>query len=432
MGAYRLFANPGVEPARIIAAQAARTAARCRNATRVLVVQDTTSLDYSRHPRTTGLGVLDNGHAQGLLVHSSLVINEAGTPLGVVAQEVWARENHPERPEDWRYRVPLEAKESRKWLTGLRQSHERLGPDVAVVTVADREADVFELFALASALHRDWIVRARHDRVVAEEPGRLVAGVEATEVGAEATVTVSCPKGQHTRTAHTQVRWAPVTLPPPAEKAKQAIAEWWEAHPEVARIVPTPLDPVAVSVVLVSEGDPPAGVEPVHWLLVTSLPVTTAAEALECVTYYQWRWLIERFHFVLKSGCRIERLQLADATALTRALAILSGVAWHLLALTFRAREEPTAPCTTVVPPAMWQALWATQSPGRPVPPEPPDVQTFVRAVARLGGFLGRRHDGEPGVTTLWRGLMRLHDLTTAYAAGLAAVLSHSTSSPCV
>jgi hypothetical protein len=140
-------------------------------------------------------------------VHSSLVVSEAGTPLGVVAQEVWARADHPEHPEDWRYRVPLEAKESRKWLTGLHQSHERLGPEVAVVTVADREADVFELFALATVLQRDWVIRARHDRVGAEEPGRLVAAVEAAAAGGAATVTVSCAKGQHTRPAHTQVRW---------------------------------------------------------------------------------------------------------------------------------------------------------------------------------------------------------------------------------
>jgi len=418
MGAYRFFHNAAVDHDGLVEAMATVTAGRCREEKRVVVIQDTTSLDYTGHPHTQGLGCLDNEHARGLLVHTSLAVSEAGVPLGVVAQDVWAREEHPERPEDWRHRVPIEAKESVKWLDGLRQSQARLAEGCRVVTVADREADVFEVFALAQELDGDWVIRARHDRVVAEGADLLVATVEAVSAGEQTTVTVTCAGGHRTRTARTQVQWTQVHLIPPQERAKQEVAAWWTAHPTVDRRVSVPRSPVRVGVVLVTEVDPPPGEKALRWLLLTSLPVASDADALRCVRYYQLRWLIERFHFVLKSGCRIERLQLQDALALGRALAVLSGVAWHLLALTLHAREHPTAPCTTVVAPEVWQALWATQTPSLALPAEPPDLRTFVRAVARLGGFLGRRRDGEPGPTTVWRGLTRLNDLTAAYWTG--------------
>jgi hypothetical protein len=417
VAAYRFFANDAVEAAELIEAMAEATAARCRGMDQVVVIQDTTSLDYTRHRQTQGLGILDNENARGLLVHSSLAVSDVGVPLGLVAQKVWARQEHPERPDDWRYRVPIEAKESSKWLVGLRQTQTRLA-GLRVVTVTDREGDVFELFVAATELQSEWVIRARHDRVVADDGGHLVASVSAASVGAEATVTVTCAGGHHTRRARTQLRWTRVRLVPPEERFKKEIAAWWEANPTVVPQVSTPLPTLEVGVVLVTEIDASPNEKPLRWLLLTSLPLASAADALWCVQIYQWRWLIERFHYVLKSGCRIERLQLANAQALERALAVLSGVAWRLLALAYQARESPCLPCTTVVSTQAWQALWATQYPQLPLPTDPPDLRTFVHAVARLGGFLGRRSDGEPGVTTLWRGLIRLTDITAAYWAG--------------
>lgn len=419
IGAYRFLNNPRVEHPTLIAAMAQATAARCRAAARViLVLQDTTSLDYTGQRRKQGMGLLENEHLRGLMVHSSLAVSDDGVPQGLVVQEVWAREKHPERPEDWRYRVPIEAKESRKWLDGLRATQDRLADCPRVVTVADREADLFELFTLADELTGAWVIRARQDRVVVGGGPHLVAQVEAVAVGAQATVQVTCAGGHHTRAATTQLRWTTLTVVPPEERAKREIAAWRTAHPAVPPLVSTPLVPQSLGVILVTEAAPPAGETPLRWLLLTNLPLTTAADALRCVAYYQLRWLIERFHFVLKSGCRIERLQFDDALATGRALALLSGIASRLLTLTLAARAQPTADCTTAVAPAAWQALWATQNPTQPLPDEPPDLRTFVRAVARLGGFLGRKHDGEPGVTTLWRGLTRLNDLTAAYLAG--------------
>jgi hypothetical protein len=432
IGAYRFFNSPWIDRADLVAAMANVTAERCQGVARVLVIQDTTSLDYTSQPQKKGMGPLDSAYTRGLLVHSSMAVSEEGVPLGLVTQEVWAREEHPTRPDDWRYRVPIEAKESVKWLRGLRQTQERLAGCGTVVTVADREADLFELFALAEEVSGDWVVRARHDRVVTGEFGHLVASVEAAAVGAPTPVRATCAGGQRTRSAQTQVQWTRLEVMPPEERAKKDIAAWWATHPTVAPVVRTPLSPLTLGVVLVTEVNPPPGEPAVRWLLLTSLPLATAEDARRCVGYYQLRWLIERFHFVLKSGCRIERLQLHDALAIGRALAVLSGVAWRLLHLALDAREHPTVPCTAIVATEEWQALWATQQPHLPLPAEPPDLRTFVRAVARLGGFLGRTRDGEPGVTTLWRGLTRLNDLTIAYVVGRTEARSPPADCRCV
>lgn len=127
------------------------------------------------------------------------------------------------------------------------------------------------------------------------------------------------------------------------------------------------------------------------------------------------RWLVERYHFVLKSGCLVERLQLETAERLRRALVVYSEVAWRLLWLTYEARAHPEAPCTEVFDELTWRLLWVADCPTAVVPVTPPDLRTAVRKIAMLGGFLGRRGDGEPGVKTLWRGLRRLNDIVATY-----------------
>jgi hypothetical protein len=295
----------------------------------------------------------------------------------------------------------------------VRQTEAQFGAPAQVVTVADREADVYEVFAVAHELQGDWVIRARHDRALADA-AKLVATVAQAPVCATTTVEVARTAARPARQATLEVRAAQVVLVPPVRWGT-AIARWWEAHPEAERLAPETLQAVPVGVVLVTEPQPPAGEVPVRWLLLTSLPVGTAAAALTVVRYYRYRWLIERFHFVLKSGCRVEHLQLGTAERLTRALAVYAGVAWRLLWLTYEARAHPTAPCTVILDPDVWPVLCVLSQPRAPVPQQPPDLRTAVRAIAALGGFLGRKHDGDPGVQTLWRGLQRLQEAVCAW-----------------
>lgn len=151
------------------------------------------------------------------------------------------------------------------------------------------------------------------------------------------------------------------------------------------------------------------------WLLLTTLPVTSFEDVVQCLRWYSYRWLIERYHYVLKSGCRIEQLQLETAERIHRALATYTIVAWRLLWITYLARYHPDAPADTVLETHEWQALYCTIHHTALPPPSPPSVHTCVRWIAQLGGFLARRRDGEPGVKTIWQGLRRLHDIAQTW-----------------
>ncbi len=174
--------------------------------------------------------------------------------------------------------------------------------------------------------------------------------------------------------------------------------------------------------VLAEEDAAPTGVRPVCWLLLATFPVITFDDAIRCVSYYSYRWLIERYHFVLKSGCGLEKLQLETGEGIHRALSTYCIVAWRLLWLTYEARRNPDLPCDRVLETHEWQSLYCCVHKTSIPPVTPPSLHEAVVLIARLGGFLGRKGDGEPGVKTIWRGLRRLHDIASGWQ------LSHSAS----
>ncbi|WP_416666359.1 IS4 family transposase [Egbenema bharatensis] len=182
---------------------------------------------------------------------------------------------------------------------------------------------------------------------------------------------------------------------------------------EVPRNHPTPhkLEPVTLNAVFVEEAVPPSdGGKPIRWLLLTSLPIESFEQVSQCVEWYSYRWLIERFHYTLKSGCGIEELQLESALRKRKALATYSIVAWRLMWLTYQARLTPDASCQVVLQPAEWRLLRRKFVP-KSRSNKPPTLRQAMVWIAQLGGFLARKGDGEPGVKTLWRGLTKLHNL---------------------
>jgi Transposase Tn5 dimerisation domain len=173
---------------------------------------------------------------------------------------------------------------------------------------------------------------------------------------------------------------------------------------------PNPCQPVPLNVLLVEETTPPTEDKPIRWLLLTTLPVESLEQAWQYVQWYSLRWLIERFHYTLKSGCRIEQLQLETTERLLNALATYSIVAWRLMALVYQARLSPDASCERVLQPSQWKLLRRKFEP-KNRSQKPPTLRQAVRWIAQLGGFLARTRDGEPGLKTLWRGLGVLHHL---------------------
>jgi hypothetical protein len=365
----------------------------------LLAIQDSTSFNFAGRPALQGLGVLEDNHTPGFFAHSTLAVSEQGVPLGVLGQQVWSRSQNLERDKDAHKQKPITEKESFKWLQSVRQL-----PDTSkrVVTVCDREADVYELFQEADQQNLDYIVRASRNRRLEDAP-LLRDHLGQISAADRYTITVRRQVNQAQRVATVALRYSTVTLLPP-QRPKSALA--MELHP------------ITVQVVEVKEVDAPADVkEPIHWILLTSLAVNSLDDAHQIVRYYTYRWLVERFHFVLKSGgCDFEASQLRTVEALHRLLAICSRVAWRLLWLTYEARQNPDKPCTCVLTESEWHALTAFTNKSNTPAHSPPTLRQAVRAIAQLGGFIGRKSDGEPGVKTLWRGWQRFQDIAATWS----------------
>jgi hypothetical protein len=354
----------------------------------LLVVQDSTSFNFAHHPQTSGLGVLDDNRSPGFFAHSSLAVSVEGVPLGLLDQQVWQRAVSQGRKHNTHQTVPITEKESFKWLQGLQNS---LPVDQAweVITVCDREGDVYELFQLAQQQGAKFIVRAVRNRRL-ESGNTLFEAVAALQPVGEIPVEIASRRSLATRTAQLELRCTALTLLPPKNRSP---------HNRAFALTPLP-----ITVIEAREPQPPPDTEPVHWLLVTNLTVPDKATAEQMLRYYSYRWLVERFHFVLKSGCQFESSQLQSFAALSRFLGVCSGVAWQLLWMTHQARSTPEASCETVLTLSQWQALAAYMHHSPEPPQQAPSLRQAIRWIGQLGGFIGRKSDGEPGVQVLWRG----------------------------
>lgn len=272
--------------------------------------------------------------------------------------------------------------------------------DLEVWVSGDREADIFELFAMPRRAGLHLVIRAEHDRKVeSEEAQYLRQAVENAPVLGEMEVSVPRSRKRKERTGKLQVQACTLKLAPPRNHLDRK-----------------DLPPVPVSVVRVREVQTtPEGEEPIEWMIITTLPVYSLGRAVEVIEAYAQRWKIERYHYVLKSGCGVEKLQLESADRIERALSIYNIVAWRLLYMTYVARVAPDLPCTAVLEDDEWKALFVVASKRpRPLPEQVPSVREAVRMVAALGGFLGRKGDKDPGIQAIWTGFRRLMDFTHA------------------
>ena len=399
--AYRFFSNRRVQARSIFEAHAQSTTKRLEGRPIVLVAQDTTFFNYTAHPRVAGLGPIgaNRQKQRGFAMHSAMAIDaESGEPLGLLGAILWARKDPAAATATTTARPTKtpEEKESARWIKMLERVTRNIPDGTQVVAVSDRESDTIEyLHAAVRGKHR-FVARATHNRRLAKgEESRLWQAAEAAEVLGVSTIQV--PRADNRPERQAMLALQAVTVDLAAPSGKRA------------------LGPVRVTAVLAREVMCPEGQEPLHWLLLTNVPVDAAADAVRCLRWYAHRWRIERFHFVLKSGCRVEELQLAEAARIQRALAVFSVVAWRLLAITYAAREHPEEPCTRVLSEDEWRALTCFVNETATPPSVPPDLRTVVRWIAKLGGFIGRRSDGEPGVKVIWRGLRRLPDITAMW-----------------
>ena len=364
----------------------------------VLILHDTTELDYTTHAALSGTGPIGNGRGRGFLQHNSLAV--VPTPrqvLGLAYQQVELRQEAPEHETASERRG--RERESKLWIRGIAA----VGRPPAAsrwVDVGDRGADIYEAMGASRNQGHDFLFRVAQDRQVwLDELGKKTGKLRefACSLASQGKDTVSIPArgGRASREAEVHLAASRVWIPAPKgtpRRGEQPLVTAW--------------------VVRIWEANPPAGVEPLEWILVTSVPTETVLEIRERRDWYACRWMVEVYHDIEKNGCSEEDRRFETAARMTACVAILALVAVRIFQLRTALDSQPLASAAEVASAAEIEVVKRlVKHRGR----KRFTVRDFVRGVASLGGFLGRTGDGEPGVRTLWRGYQRLQDLLLGY-----------------
>ena len=379
---------------------AMQTRARCAGYGRVLAIQDTTALDFTSHGSVDGIGpITTSAHTRGLLMHSVLCVSEDKVALGLLGLQLWARDESSRGCAKDRRKRPVSEKESRKWLVGLEQAQQATNADQRLLVVGDRESDVYALFAAPRRVGVDLLIRLAHNRAVADDEYGCVrdALADAVVVG---TYEVEIPRqgSRAKRNAKLDVRIARVSVRAPrCGKSDESVRS------------------VEVSLVWASERDAPGDCQALDWTLLTTEAVDSYESAISMIRCYTVRWVIEEFHRVLKSGCRVEQMQFDTVERLKPAIGILAIVAWRVLHLSKYAQAEPESDAGDVASGEEIRIMSQWLRSQGETHYSIRTVRQFVIAVARLGGFLGRKSDGMPGTKTIWQGLRSLEMLVLGY-----------------
>ncbi|MCW5222069.1 IS4 family transposase [Verminephrobacter aporrectodeae subsp. tuberculatae] len=385
IGAYRFFGNEEVQWEDILAPHIENSVARMAAHEHVLCIQDTTELNFNGQ-KAKGLGPLSYEAQRGMYLHPTYAISTSREPLGVLDAWMWARQ--PRQSDGSRPGVS----ESLRWIEGYERLAEMAPqlPNTRLVYVADREADIMALMVRARDLGEpvDWLLRSKHNRVLGEDD-KLWSRVTAGDSQGEIRFTLASRQGSRPREVVQQV-WA------------QAL-ELPDGHGGFVQ-----------ATCIVAREEPLAnGEKPIEWRLLTNLPVETLEQAARMIDWYRARWEIEMFFHVLKNGCRIEALQLGSVSKIERAVVLYMVVAWRIARLMRLGRSCPQLDAQLMFEPDEWKAAYILNK--QELPKEPPTLNEVVRLIARLGGFLARKRDGEPGVKTIWLGMQRILD----FAAGI-------------
>lgn len=397
--AYRFFDNRNIDMQGLLQPHINASIDRIKEHKVVLAVQDTTTLSYTAHA-SQDMGPINAkwNSAVGIIVHDTMAFTEDGVPLGLLDVQCWARKPEEAGKRARRHLLPIEQKESMKWLNSYRavEQAQPLCPDTTLVSVGDREADIYELFeeATGDSSESKLLIRAMRDRARKVEQIELWEKLSQQPIAGIQEVHVPRKGSRQARTAKLAVRFAKICLDPPKTKDGLPIIMWavFAQEVDIKQKVKTPIE----------------------WMLLTTVPTKTFKDACKRIAWYSKRWGIEVYHRTLKSGCRIEDRRLESIDRLEACLAIDFVVAWRIYWLTKQGRETPDIPCDKFLDEDEWQVLWAYVK-KEPPPAKPPPIGQVVPMIASLGGYLNRKGDGPPGTTTMWRGLIRLQAMVEGF-----------------
>lgn len=410
--AYRFFDNEQVSAEKILSAHRGASLERIKQHKTVLLIQDTTTLNFTGQQKRADIGPLNHEKHKGILLHPTIAVTPERLCLGVIDTYHWAREelhHWKSREEKNRenHKIPLKDKESYKWLMSYQKAQEiaSLAPDTQIVTIADREGDLYDLYHEAYTSQQIysayWLVRAMANRRLLDADNnlqtlKLVETVKNTQPIGVIEFELPSRNSNKNHQIKQYIYTSKVRLCPPDRKRKTTRYKIFETQ-----------------VVIATEINPPAGQLPVEWILLTNVPVETAESASELVKWYLCRWQIEIYFRILKSGCKVEKLQLETKSRFDACLTLSMIIAWRILHITLLARQNPEVSCRVAFGEEEWQVAYMMAYRRKP-PLQPISLSTMVNLVAQFGGYLNRNHDGEPGPTSLWIGLQKLQDFIRA------------------
>jgi len=400
--AYRLFDNDKLERGAIMASHKEGTLSRVDdfNGEVILAIQDSTTLNYTHHPKVTGLNKLQQqsdytNELQGFHVHNLLLTTEDGIPLGLLRQDIF-QNDAPDTPHK---QLPITQKQSYRWLQSLRTTHELTKQGKRIITVCDREADIYEFMSEAENLHENYIIRGKNNRRTIDKQICISDEFANKDVDGEMEINVAGNGNRAHRTAIISIKFIETTIGIP------------QRHPNAQTKV---REEVMIKVIWATEKNPPKGQKAINWILFTNCPVKTIDQAKQCLQWYQHRWRIEEFHKVMKSGCNAENCYLRTFDRISKFVALMSVIAYRLYWITLFSRVMPDRPSTDILEPTELAALflYINKRSKKKMPDKPPTAQEVTIMIAKLGGFLGRKNDNQPGITVIWRGWQKLQSLT--------------------
>jgi hypothetical protein len=415
-GGYRFFAHPQTTVANLLPALTLPAVRLACGLSEVISAHDSSSFNFSSLTKATGLGFLnDSADARGIHLHSSLLLDGAGGLLGLGHLHFWVRQQFRDLTDDQVRSLPIEQKESFKWLLGVRAilaAFEAAGPLPRLprfIHVMDREGDVHEVFAEVKHLGHDAVIRCAQDRRVdpeqPEQPEQAdYAKQQVARQGVLGQVELQVPlSGGGYRTALCEVRSARVRLRPNEQKRRGR-------------------KPLSLGLIEVREvSTPPSGEKAARWWLWTTLPARTLKQVLKVLKIYRARWRLEEYHRALKTGCKVEELRLQSGERLMKAITLAAQVSVRAVRLRDEVKRVPQGSCAGCFADEEWQTLFGRQH-GRAWRQEDgvPTLEQVTRWLGRLGGHLGRKGDGLPGVEVLGRGLYALTLLLEGVRIGKA------------
>jgi len=393
-GFYRLLGNDKFSMDKLSEEAKKGTIERILEHETILAVQDTTDDNMNGHKKTEGLGY-SSEHVLGTKIHSCIAITPEGLPIGLLGQTYETREEAKSKLSNAEKAArPIEEKESYRWIEMLRESTDGIPDSVKVITVCDREGDFYELYAEAMEIGRDFIIRVNHDRKT-DEDEKVIEKIRNTAACGK--VTVNIPRdtrnNKPARQAEMEIAYCTVNvLKPNSVKSSKAP------------------DSIQMNIVRITEINPENEENKIEWILATNLPVNNADDAIKIVEYYVQRWKIERFHFVLKSGCKVEEIQQRTYERIKPVIFIKSVIAMFIMTITYVGRMMPDLPCSVFFDDDEWVTLYKIANKTKFTPEEPYSLADAVKYLGVLGGYKRSPSDGPPGLKSIWNGLCKLYE----------------------